>query len=311
MLDSALEIKTILIKQALIDPSFRAKLLENPRKAIGDELLLELPTEICILAFQDTKNVINVVIPYVDTDLEEEHLQEQELRRIAGGEILEEIQRRWGERKTGHENLGHALKKGAPKPNGSRKRIVEMDQAQLEKALNALGDYLAEHHVHYEVIVIGGASLLLEKLVKRKTRDVDVIAIIKDGQLISADPLPLDLLEAADKVGQDLQLGTEWFCNGASPLLQLGLPAGFMDRVITLKYKGLTVHLANRFDHICFKVYGSVLYGRSKHFFDLIALKPTAEELEQAKKWSFTSFETRANSFLKTLKAFVDSLSKS
>ena len=57
-------------------------------------------------------------------------------------------------------------------------------------------------------------------------------------------------------------------------------------RVHTHHYKGLTVHLADRFDQICFKLYASVDQGpQSKHFTDLVTLKPSSEELEQAKNW--------------------------
>jgi hypothetical protein len=66
----------------------------------------------------------------------------------------------------------------------------------------------------------------------------------------------------------------------------MGLPPGFMSRMHTRHYRGLSIHLADRFDQIFFKLYASVDQGpRSKHFADLIALKPSADELEQAKKW--------------------------
>lgn len=65
-----------------------------------------------------------------------------------------------------------------------------------------------------------------------------------------------------------------------------GLPKGFLDRVHTYHYKGLTLYLADRFDQICFKLYASVDQGpQSKHFADLITLKPTLKELEEAKNW--------------------------
>ena len=69
----------------------------------------------------------------------------------------------------------------------------------------------------------------------------------------------------------------------------MGLPAGFETRLHTKHYHGLTVHLADRFDQICFKLYAAVDQGiRSKHFNDLIALQPTNSELLIAKNWTIT-----------------------
>ncbi len=76
---------------------------------------------------------------------------------------------------------------------------------------------------------------------------------------------------------------------GPASLLNLGLPTGFETRMHTKHYKGLTIHLASRFDQICFKLYASVDHGpRSKHFTDIIALRPTYDELLTAKEWSIT-----------------------
>lgn len=46
------------------------------------------------------------------------------------------------------------------------------------------------------------------------------------------------------------------------------------------------MHLADRFDQVCFKLYASVDQGpHSKHFADLLALAPTSNELDQARHW--------------------------
>jgi len=69
----------------------------------------------------------------------------------------------------------------------------------------------------------------------------------------------------------------------------MGLPPGFMKRLHVRKYKGLTVYLADRFDQICFKLYASVDQGpQSKHFFDLQSLKPSPQELREAREWCLT-----------------------
>jgi len=54
----------------------------------------------------------------------------------------------------------------------------------------------------------------------------------------------------------------------------------------TRRYGGLTIHLASRFDQICFKLYAAVDQGpRGKHFADLKLLQPNQKELEFARKW--------------------------
>ena len=53
--------------------------------------------------------------------------------------------------------------------------------------------------------------------------------------------------------------------------------------------KNLTVHFLGRYDQIHFKLYAAVDRDRRDvHYDDLLALKPTAEELEKAARWSMT-----------------------
>lgn len=163
---------------------------------------------------------------------------------------------------------------------------MEIDAASLEEALMILGQLLADRDCYYEVVAIGGGSLLLLKQIERTTKDLDLVALVQNGQFVSANPLPKVLLQAAEEVGNALELGKGWLNIGPTSLLDLGLPSGFGSRMHTRYFKGLTIHLADRFDQICFKLYASVDQGpRSKHFADLIALKPSIEELSQAKSW--------------------------
>ncbi|MFC9690924.1 hypothetical protein ACFTSF_20400 [Kribbella sp. NPDC056951] len=58
-----------------------------------------------------------------------------------------------------------------------------------------------------------------------------------------------------------------------------------------LRYGALEVHVAGRFDMICFKLYAAVDhsgYRNSKHLDDLQALTPSAEELLGAARWTRT-----------------------
>jgi hypothetical protein len=87
--------------------------------------------------------------------------------------------------------------------------------------------------------------------------------------------------------------------------LTLGLPYGFKDRLSTIRYGGLTIHLAGRFDQICFKLYATVNQGpKSKHYTDLKHLKPNKHELAEAKKWCIT--HSPSERFFSELEAVIN-----
>ena len=163
---------------------------------------------------------------------------------------------------------------------------MNIDSVTLERALKALGNLLADRGHHYEIVAIGGGGLLLLGQIERPTKDLDLVALVEEDQLVSAIPLPQNLLQAAEDVGRALQLGRGWLNVGPASLLQAGLPEGFKERMHTRHYGGLTIHLAGRLDQICFKLYASVDQGpHSKHFADLKLLKPARRELEVAQNW--------------------------
>ena len=162
------------------------------------------------------------------------------------------------------------------------------DSNSLENALRDLGQLLSDQGHYYEIVAIGGGGLLLLGLITRPTKDLDLVALVDKGEFISANPLPPPLAQAAFEIGDARNLGEHWFNSGPADLLRLGLPDGFKNRMETSVYKGLTVHLAGRFDQICFKLYAGVEGPRSKHFADLKILKPNEKELEEATKWCLT-----------------------
>lgn len=184
-----------------------------------------------------------------------------------------------------------------------------MNSANLEEALMVLGQLLEDRDQYHEVVAIGGGSLLLLRQLERTTKDLDLVALMKEGKLVSADPLPQSLLKAVEEVGKALDLGKDWINIGPASLLKMGLPPGFMSRIHKRRYKGLTIYLADRFDQICFKLYASVDQGpKSKHFADLIILKPTARELEKAKSWCMShdvseAFEIEINKAVESINA--------
>ncbi|MBS0615538.1 MAG: hypothetical protein JSR58_03180 [Verrucomicrobia bacterium] len=185
--------------------------------------------------------------------------------------------------------------------------FMTINVINLENALEVLGQLLADRKLHYEAVAIGGGGLLLLGLIERATKDLDLVAMVKDQNLISADPIPLPLLRAAEEVALALKLGKDWLNTGPASLLASGLPSGFMNRLHIRRYKGLTLYIADRFDQICFKLYASVDQGpQSKHFMDLKALIPTSEELQSAKNWCLTqdasiAFETNLDEAISCL----------
>lgn len=166
---------------------------------------------------------------------------------------------------------------------------MELDSNALENALVMLGQRLARSKQHYDVVAIRGASLVLLGYIERATKDLDIVAIMEAGRLISAKPLPQSLLKEIAVVGAALEIGEYWVNSGPTSLLEAGLPEGFEDRLVIRHYEGLTVHFADRLDQICFKLYASVDQGpASKHFADLKRLVPDRKELLVAKKWCMT-----------------------
>lgn len=166
---------------------------------------------------------------------------------------------------------------------------MTINAATLERALEMLGQILAEKDCYYEVVAIGGGSLLLLGQIVRTTKDLDLVAIIEESELVTASPLPEQLIQARDEVAVILSLGKDWLNPGPTSLLNFGLPKGFEQRMQARHFGGLTVHLASRFDQICFKLYAAIDHGpKSKHFADLQLLQPTPQELDQAKEWCKT-----------------------
>lgn len=159
----------------------------------------------------------------------------------------------------------------------------------LDVLLGALGEQLGALGDHVEIVVIGGSALTALGLVRRSTRDVDLVAIANNGELRLAEPLPDALMSARAAVARDFGLVENWLNPGPTGLLKWGLPGGFMTRVVTRQYgSALVVHFAGRIDQIHFKLFAMVDQGGGRHETDLRALHPTTAELTAAARWSIT-----------------------
>ena len=159
----------------------------------------------------------------------------------------------------------------------------------LSAALSALGDQLAQLGQQVHLIVIGGSGLVAIDAVTRTTRDVDVVALQVDGELVSAQPLPDGVVTAAALVARDLELEANWLNPGPTSLLIGGLPPGFSSRLITSEYgPSLRVSFAARLDQIFLKLYAAADRREPRDFDDLRRLRPTHAELRSGARWART-----------------------
>ena len=136
-----------------------------------------------------------------------------------------------------------------------------------------------------ELVVCGGSALIATRLVSRTTQDVDVVALMKNGTLVTAEPLPEFLVVAARNVAEMLLLPDDWLNNGPASQLTMGVPSGFVERLQSVRVGSkLTVHYISREDQVYFKTFASADRG-GYHIADLRALQPTDDEMYRAALW--------------------------
>ena len=164
--------------------------------------------------------------------------------------------------------------------------MSDIGQKRLNEALSALSELLGAADASAHLVVIGGSGLIAIEAVSRTTQDVDVVALEEAGVLVSADPLPPPVVTAAATVERDLGLAPGWLNSGPTSLLKLGLPSGFIDRLIRRDYgPALRVSFAARIDQIFFKLYAAADRREPRDFTDLRLLVPTPAELQHAAHW--------------------------
>src|SRR5438552_16643080 len=118
-----------------------------------------------------------------------------------------------------------------------------LNQSLLEESLVVLGESIADRGVAFEIVAVGGGSLLLLGLISRPTADLDVVAFIEAGRYVKPDILPADLADAARATARVMGIREDWINAGPAALLDFGLPAGFADRTVARRYGALVVHL--------------------------------------------------------------------
>lgn len=165
---------------------------------------------------------------------------------------------------------------------------MAIDQNRVEVALAALGEQLQLAGERLELVVIGGSGLLALGLIDRTTRDIDVVALRREDQLVDPRPLPQALLDARDRVAGDFGFAEDWLNAAPASLLDFELPKGFVERLERREYgRALIVWLASRVDQIHLKLYALAdQHPGSKHDHDLRALLATDAELLEAARWA-------------------------
>lgn len=84
-----------------------------------------------------------------------------------------------------------------------------------------------------------------------------------------------------------------WFNTGPSDdsFFRFGFPEGMVDRLVPREYgpyKNLRISFISRRDQVFFKLYATADSDMGRHYQDLVDLKPTAEELLAAARWTRT-----------------------
>jgi hypothetical protein len=124
--------------------------------------------------------------------------------------------------------------------------------------------------------------LLALGLIHRTTNDVDVLAGVDvTNELIDPRPLSPALQTVAVEVGAQLDLSPDWLNAGPADQVLMGLPEGFLSRLIRHEYGArLTIFYPDRFDLIHLKLFACIDQGEGRHSRDLKALAPTQDGSE-------------------------------
>jgi hypothetical protein len=163
--------------------------------------------------------------------------------------------------------------------------------AWLDEAFDALGAVLESRGQQYDLVLVGGASLLLRGTIARPTRDADILGTRSaDGDVVPLAGLPTPLAEAVADVALAYGLARDWLNLGPASLLELGLPEGFGSRLEARQFGGLVIWIAGLFDLVCLKLYAATDHwpARDRHLADLRALAPSADDLRAAARWAKT-----------------------
>lgn len=183
-----------------------------------------------------------------------------------------------------------------------------LSHKRLVAALRTLGGVLADRGLSYEIVVVGGAAMVLNSASSRTTQDVDAIAVAEGSGVRPrrVHVLPAPLAEAVRDVAATLGLEDDWL----NVSVGVFVPPLEVDDVLSdaasYLYGGLRVTVASRPNLAKLKLYAAVDEGHgSVHERDLRDLALPTEEVDLVLQWYFERFRGRENPNLPTVVEWV------
>jgi hypothetical protein len=146
------------------------------------------------------------------------------------------------------------------------------------EVIAAFDRFLAERGLRFEAVVIGGTALNLLGIVRRTTRDCDVLhPAIPDSIAVAAREFAAVRRRAGDSLQDD------WLNNGPARLVD-DLPSGWQQRlIVAFEGKAILLRSLGRLDLLRSKLFG--LCDRARDLGDCVALAPTHDELDAITPW--------------------------
>jgi len=149
-----------------------------------------------------------------------------------------------------------------------------MIRFQPNEIIASFDTYLAEQSLNFEAIVVGGAALALLGIIRRTTRDVDLLT----------SPIPPIILRHAKDFARIHDLPENWLNDGPKSLKN-ELPPGWEAKIQPIFQGGsLTLWTLERQHLIITKLYAACDRDADDSQ-DLLAMKPTVKEIEEARDW--------------------------
>ena len=169
----------------------------------------------------------------------------------------------------------------------------------LDIALTQLDQELTRRNLAMEIVICGAYAIhLLGYSRSEHTLDVDSITELQSNEV----------KQIIESIGHKLGLGSHWLNDQASTV---SLPAGILERSTPIKrWKSIKASLISRLDLI--KMKASAFSIRrdqtNKDWEDLILLKPTSEEIDDALNFIMESNSPPPNASKKILADFEETL---
>lgn len=147
----------------------------------------------------------------------------------------------------------------------------------LIKTIEEFDSFLEKKSLRFEAIIIGGTALSILHIISRMTEDIDCI----DPEI--PDDIKMASIEFIRKNPQ-YGLNPEKFLNNGPITIIKTLPTGWKERTqLIFQGKALTFFTLARLDLLKTKLDAMVHRGRDME--DVIAMKPSEEELQECQVW--------------------------